>query len=135
MAATLEGRAREILDAPHYAVVSIPRSDGTVQSVVVWVDVDDQGNVRVNSAIGRAWPARLQRAKRATILAMVEGDPYEWVSVETELIEATTEGADAHIDALAKKYLGVDSYPNRRPDEQRISFTLRPTRVTYRGPS
>jgi hypothetical protein len=134
MAAKLEGRAREILDAPHYTVVSIPRANGTVQSVVTWADVDADGNVMVNSAIGRAWPAALQRAKRATVLAMVEGNPYEWVSVEAELIDATTDGADAHIDALAKKYLGVDSYPYRRPDEQRISFKLRPTHVVHQAP-
>ena len=29
--------------------------------------------------------------------------------------EATEQGADAHIDALAKKYLGQDKYPHRRP--------------------
>jgi PPOX class probable F420-dependent enzyme len=134
MAATLEGRPREILEAPNYAVVSIPRADGTVQSVVAWAHVDGD-HVTLNSAIGRGWPTNLERAKKATVLAMADSNPYEWVSVEGDLAEATTEGADEHIDQLANKYLGVDSYPYRTPDEQRISFTLRPTRIRYNAPN
>jgi PPOX class probable F420-dependent enzyme len=130
MPAKLEGRAREIVEAPNYVVVSIPRSDGTVQSVVVWADVDGE-QILLNSAIGRHWPANLKRAGRATVLAMAGNDPYEWVAVEGELVEATTDGADPDIDRLAKKYLGVDSYPYRRPDERRISFRLRPQRIKY----
>jgi PPOX class probable F420-dependent enzyme len=133
MAAKLEGRAREILEAPNYVIVSIPRPDGSVQSVVVWADVDGD-NVRLNSAIGRKWPANLQQAKAATVLAMHEGNPYEWVAVEAELIAASTDGADDHIDALAKKYLNADSYPYRNPAEQRITFTLAPKRVHYQPP-
>ncbi len=126
----LEGRAREIVEAPNYAVVSIPRPDGTVQSVVVWADVDGE-QILLNSAIGRHWPANLKRAGRATVVAMADNNPYEWVAVEGELAEATTEGADPDIDRLAKKYLGVDSYPYRRADEQRISLRLRPQRINY----
>ena len=134
MAATLEGRAREILEAPNHVVVSIARPDRSVQSVVVWADLDGD-NVRLNSVLGRGWPANLQRAKRATVLAMNRTNPYEWVSLETDLIDASAAGADEHIDRLAKKYRGLDSYPGRKPGEQRISFTLQPRRVTYRPPS
>jgi len=130
MPAKLEGRAREIVEAPNYVVVSIPRSDGTVQSVVLWADVDGE-QILLNSAIGRHWPANLKRAGRATVVAMADSNPYEWVAVEGELTEATTDGADPDIDRLAKKYLGVDSYPYRRPEEQRISFRLRPQRIKY----
>lgn len=133
MAAQLEGRAKEIFDAPNYVTVSIPREDGSVQSVVVWALVDGE-NLALNSAIGRGWPANLQRAGRATVLALADGNPYEWVSFEGKVTEATTDGADEQIDALAKKYLGVDSYPYRTPEETRIRFTLSPTRIRYQPP-
>jgi PPOX class probable F420-dependent enzyme len=133
MAAVLEGRPREILEAPNYVVLSIPREDGSVQSVVVWAHLDDD-HVTLNSAIGRGWPANLQRTKKATVLAMADSNPYEWVAVEGELVEASTEGADDHIDQLAKKYLDADSYPYRNEAEQRISFWLRPTRIRYNAP-
>jgi len=133
MADTLEGRAKEIIAGRNYAHLAIPREDGTVQTVIVWADTDD-GNVTLNSAEGRTWPKNLRKAGNATVTVMADGDPYEWVSVTGRVVEDTHDGADAHIDALAKKYLDADSYPYRKPDEQRIRFVLRPERVHYNPP-
>jgi PPOX class probable F420-dependent enzyme len=134
MADTLEGRPEEIIhDGRNYANVSIPRADGTVQSVIVWADTDG-GNVTLNSAEGRSWPANLRRAGTATVTVMADSNPYEWVAVTGRLVEATHDGADEHIDALAKKYLDADSYPFRQPGEQRIRFVLAPERVHYNAP-
>jgi PPOX class probable F420-dependent enzyme len=136
MAATLEGRPRDIIaEGKNYAHVAIPREDGTVQSVIVWADADENGNVELNSAEGRQWPANLKRAGTATVTVMADGNPYEWVSVTGRLADATHEGADEHIDKLAKKYLDADSYPFRRDDEQRVKLTLTPERVHYNPPS
>ena len=41
----------------------------------------------------------------------------------------TTDGADAHIDAMAKKYLGQDTYPFRQPGEERIILKIQPEKV------
>jgi hypothetical protein len=47
--------------------------------------------------------------------------------------ELTTEGADAQIDKLAKKYLGQDEYPWRNPEEQRITVRIHPDKVDTTG--
>jgi len=47
--------------------------------------------------------------------------------------ELTTEGADAEIDKLAKKYLGKDEYPWRNPEEERINVRIRPEHVEATG--
>jgi PPOX class probable F420-dependent enzyme len=133
MADTLEGRPAEIIEAKNYAHVAIPRRDGTVQTVIVWAHAED-GNVLLNSQEGRAWPENLRRAGTATVTVMADGNPYEWVAVTARLAEDTHEGADEHIDSLAKKYLDVDSYPYRQPGQQRIKFVLRPERVHYTPP-
>lgn len=136
MADRLEGRAREIFEeGQNYAHVSIPRQDGTVQTVIVWTHTDDEGNVTLNSAEGRQWPETLRQAGTATVTVMADGNPYEWVSVTGRLREDTHEGADDHIDALGKKYTGEDSYPYRKEGEQRIKFALAPERVHYNPPS
>ena len=127
MADKLEGRAKEILEEPHYAVISIPRKDGTVQAVVAWVHTDGEV-LAVNSAEGRSWPANLRRAKTATITSMAS--PYEWVSVTGTLDQDTHQGADEHINELSHKYIGAD-YPLLGNGDQRVKFTLRPERVTY----
>ena len=133
MADTLEGRPKEIIAGRNYAHLAIPRHDGTVQTVIVWAHTDN-GNVTVNSAEGRKWPQNLRRAGTATVTVMADGNPYEWVSVIGRLVEDTHDGADAHIDALAKKYLDADSYPFRQPGEQRVKFALRPEHVHYNAP-
>ncbi len=133
MAATLEGRPREIIAAKNYAHVAIPRADGTVQTVIVWAHTDGS-NVQLNSAEGRGWPQNLRRAGVATVTVMDDNNPYDWVSVVGRLVEDTHDGADEQIDAFAKKYLGVDSYPYRKPSEQRIKLTLAPERVHYNAP-
>ena len=42
-------------------------------------------------------------------------NPYRYLGIEGKVAEVTKNGADAHIDKMAKKYLGMDKYPNRKP--------------------
>ena len=133
MADTLAGRPEEIISGRNYAHLAIPRRDGTVQTVIVWAHTDG-GNVMINSAEGRQWPKNLRRAGTATVTVMADSNPYEWVSVTGRLVKDTHDGADADIDALAKKYLDADSYPFRQAGEQRVTFRLRPERVHYNAP-
>jgi hypothetical protein len=132
-ATQLEGAARTIVADKNYAHLSVPREDGSILSVVIWSDVDDDGNIIVNSAEGRTWPRLLRKAGQATLSWANSANPYEFVSVTASLVGDSTEDGDAGIDALAKKYMGVDTYPGHTPDEQRVQFTLAPQRVTHRG--
>jgi len=132
MAERLEGRSLEIVkEGQNYAVIAVPTDDGSIQTVVVWAHADDQGNVRLNSAEGRAWPTNLRKAGRATVTMMADGNPYEWVSIRGKLVEDTQEGADEEINMLAKKYIDEDVYPWKGPDEVRVRFALEPEKVTY----
>jgi PPOX class probable F420-dependent enzyme len=118
---------RALLDAPTYAIISTLNPDGSILSNVIWLD-SENGSVTVNSAVGRKWPTNLERDPHATILLMAPDNPYLFVEIRGTAA-GTTEGADAHIDALAKKYLGVDEYPYRTPDEQRITYAITPQTV------
>jgi PPOX class probable F420-dependent enzyme len=120
---------RRLLDAANHAVVSTFNADGSIHSTVVWVDTAD-GRLRVNSAVGRHWPTNLARDPRITVLVYDQHNPYDYVEVRGTAT-LTTEGADAHIDQLAKKFIGVDSYPFRQPGEQRISVSVSPERVRH----
>jgi PPOX class probable F420-dependent enzyme len=131
--AALEGKARELLEAKNFAHIALPRQDGTIQTAVVWIHVDDEGRPIVNSAEGRGWPKNLRRAGRMTISVHNNDNPYEYVSIEASLAGDTNDGADEVIDRLAKKYLDADSYPFRKEGEVRITFTLEPEKVTVAG--
>ena len=129
---TLEGRPLEIFtEGKNYAHVSVPREDGTVQSVIVWTHADDQGNVTLNSAEGRDWPANLRKSGTATVTLMAEGNPYEYVAVTGRLVEDTHDGADEDIDFLAKKYIDADSYPFRQEGEQRVKYVIEADHVRH----
>lgn len=129
MPAEIDSAARELLEQPNYAVITTVNRDGSLHSTVIGIDLEDEA-VAVNSAVGRLWPTNLQRDPRATVVVQEASNPYHFVEIRGHA-EGTTEGADEHIDALAKKYLGVDEYPNRRPGEQRIKFVITPDRVRY----
>ena len=118
---------QELLEQPNYAVVSTHNRDGSMHSTVVWVSAEN-GGVAVNSAVGRVWPTNLERDPRITVLVQEAGNPYDFVEIRGTAT-GSIEGADEHINALAKKYIGKDEYPYRQPGEQRIRFDVTPDHV------
>jgi PPOX class probable F420-dependent enzyme len=120
---------RELLDQPNYAVISTHNEDGTILSAVVWVNAEDDAVV-VNSARGRHWPSNLERDPRATVVVYPADNPYDYVEIRGTATE-TTDGADEHINLLAKKYLGQDEYPFRQPGEQRVKILIEPEHVRH----
>jgi PPOX class probable F420-dependent enzyme len=126
-----EKERRFLADNPFVGVVTDLREDGSPHSTPVWVDVED-GKVSFNTAYGRAKPSHLQRDPRASLIVVDPEDPYKWVAVSGHT-ELTDEGADEQIDKLAKKYLGKDKYPWRKPEEKRVKVLIEPEQVESRG--
>ncbi len=133
MNARIEGRGEQLLRAKNFCHVATHRPDGTIHGVPVWVDVQD-GRPTLNTAEGRAWPRNLERDPRVTLTVLNMDNPYEYVEIRGHVGERTHEGADEHIDALAKKYLGQDEYPYRRPGEQRVIIRIEPEHVHTNSP-
>lgn len=104
--------------------------DGQPQVTPVWGMLQD-GNLKVNTAIGRQKDKNLQARPQATVLLVDPNNVQDWIEVRCRAADRTTDGADAEIDALAKKYLNQDTYPYRNPAETRVSFTLEPVKVTH----
>ena len=129
--AALDEKARNFLEQPYVGTVTTLRQDGSPHSTIVWVDVDDDG-LSFNTAAGRAKPRHLERDPRVSLLVVDPEDTYKWVSI-SGTAELTTDGADSQIDRLAKKYLGQDEYPWRKPEEQRIKVRINPEHVDSYG--
>jgi PPOX class probable F420-dependent enzyme len=132
MSQSIEGRAKELLEDKNFCIVSTLQEDGTVHAVPVWIDVQD-GEPVLNTAEGRTWPRNLERNPHLTLTVPNMENPYEYVTIRGHVSERTHDGADAHIDAMAKKYLGQDDYPFRRPGEQRLIIRVAPDRVHHWG--
>lgn len=132
MSPAIDGRAEELLKAKNFCVVSTLRQDGSVHAAPTWVDVKD-GRPVLNTAEGRAWPRNLERDPRVTLTVQNMDNPYEYVAIRGRVVERTAAGADEHIDALAMKYLGQESYPYRQPGEQRVIVRIEPEHVHVYG--
>lgn len=127
----LTQRQREFLEQPFPGAATTLRADGSPQTTVVWVDVDENGP-SFNTAAGRAKPRHLERDPRLSLIVVDPQDQYRWLAISGRA-DVTTDGADAQIDKLAKKYLGQDEYPWRNPDEQRITVRINPEHVDSFG--
>jgi PPOX class probable F420-dependent enzyme len=103
-------------------------SDGAPQVTPVWIDYDGT-HVRFNTAKGRVKVANLGRNPRVALSIQDPDNPYRYVQVRGRVMESTEDGAEAHIDALAKRYLGQDRYPFRRQGEVRVTYKILPERV------
>ena len=123
---------RDILQGKNFAHVATLMPDGSPQSTPVWVDVDGD-TIIFNTTEGRQKTRNLDRDPRIAISVSDAGNPYRYIQIRGKVVEKTTEGADAHIDKLAKKYMGVDSYPLRNPAEQRVIYRVQPEHVNTMG--
>lgn len=130
--ATLSDAQRAFIhDNPFVGTVTTIRADGSPHSTVVWVDAEDEV-VYFNTVLGNAKERQLRTDPRVAITVIDLQDAFRWVGV-TGTAEVSVTGADAHIDELAKKYLGVDSYPFRNPAEQRVIVRVTIDRVGGAG--
>lgn len=125
-----EEQARLLLE-PNFGMLATNGADGTPQVTSVWVDWDGERAV-VNTSRGRAKEQILSRDPRATLLVPDRENPYRWVSVSGK-VELDETGADAHVNELSKKYLGVEEYPYRQPGEVRVIGRLSVERVNSYG--
>ncbi len=128
MPAVIPPSHRDLIEKPNFGHLATLMPDGSPQVTPVWVDLDGD-TILVNTAEGRVKTRNLDRDGRVAISIADQQNPYRYIQVRGRVIGRTHEGADAHIDRLAKKYLGQDTYPFRRPGEQRVIYRIQPEHV------
>jgi hypothetical protein len=89
--------------------------------------------VLVNSALGRQKDRNMGRDGRVALEILDPDNPYRCLVVRGRVAEITQEGAEAGIDGLAQKYLGLDIYPHRGPGEVRVWYKIEPKHVHAQG--
>jgi PPOX class probable F420-dependent enzyme len=125
--------AEHLFEEKTFAHVATLMPDGSPQVSPVWIDQVD-GLVVFNTAAGRLKPENLRRDPRVAVSISGPANPYESLLVRGRVVEITNDGADAHIDELAQRYMGVDSYPLRQPGEERLIVKIAPEKVHYVNP-
>jgi PPOX class probable F420-dependent enzyme len=133
MASQLDQKVQQFLKEPQYACLTTLMRDGSPHTTVVWVDCDGQ-HILVNTAEGRLKVKNVRRDPRVSICVYDRQNPYRVVLARGRVVEITKTGADEHINRLAKKYLGVEAYPYRAPEEQRLIVKIAPQKLTATWP-
>jgi PPOX class probable F420-dependent enzyme len=120
---------KAVLKKPVFIHFTTLMPDGSPQSSPVWVDVDGE-TILVNSATGRLKDKNVRRDPRVSFSVTDPDNPYKSLTVRGKVTKITEDGADDHIDAMAKKYLGKDKYPYRKPGEKRVIYRIEPGAVS-----
>ena len=112
-----------------YANIATLMKDGSPQVTPVWVDYDGEF-ILINTAEGRQKMKNIMRDPRIALSIQDPDNPYRKLIVRGRVIEETEQGADEHIDKLAKKYTGADTYQNRIPGMVRVILKIKPEHVS-----
>jgi PPOX class probable F420-dependent enzyme len=106
-------------------------ADGTPQVTPVWFDFVD-GKVRVNTATGRVKTRNMHEGAAVALAILDPDNPFRYIQIRGQVTRATTEGAQDHINLLARKYLGTD-YPFGQPGEERVLCEIAPSSMSASG--
>lgn len=130
--ASIPESAKRLLEGKTFAHIATLMPDGSPQVTPVWIDHEGD-TIVFNTVEGRLKHKNLKRDGRVAISVVDNENPYAALIIRGKVTEMTTEGADDHIDALAKRYLGADKYPFARPGEVRVIVKIEPEKVPYTG--
>ena len=132
MSQAIPDKYRDLFSKKAFASLGTLMPDGRPQVTPVWVDVEGD-LVVINSAKGRQKDRNLRRDPRVSLAIIDPDNPYRYLELRGRVVEITEQGAAEHIDKMAKKYLGVDKYPYRNPDEIRVMYKIQPDHATMMG--
>ena len=129
---SLPESARELLRRKVYAHVATANRNGTPQLAMVWVDEED-GDLVFNTTLGSLKTRNIERDPRVVVSVQDDQNPQRYLLVHGTAT-VTTDGADEHIDSLAKTFMDVESYPYHSPERQRVKVRVAASRVSGAGP-
>jgi PPOX class probable F420-dependent enzyme len=125
----------DLFEKKAYGHLATLLPDGRPHVSSVYADYDGR-HVLINSGKGRQKDLNMER-RRFVALEITDPDkPDRYVGVQGEVVEITEEGADEHLDKLAKRYLERDRYPPtwRYPGEIRRIYKIKPIKVIHWDP-
>jgi PPOX class probable F420-dependent enzyme len=124
----LGDKACEMLREPVVATFATVEPDGSLHLTPTWIDVED-GTVIVNSLQSRRKTLNARRNPHVGVCVIDPTNPFRVVSIEGEVTDFVEDGAEAHIDALTQRYLGLDKHPFAHDGEVRVMIRIRPTKI------
>ena len=124
----LPDSVKKLIEDKTYANVATLMPDGSPQVTQTWVDHDGD-TVLINTFEGSQKYKNAKRNPKIALDVVDSTNAYRVAVIRGRVIDVTFDGAEDHIDRMAKKYLGMDKYERRRPDMKRVLIKIEPTHV------
>ena len=133
MAEVIPEKYLDLFEKRAFANLATVMPNGQPQVTPVWCDFQE-GQVLVNTARGRQKDRNMRRDPHVALSIQDPDNPYRYLEIRGR-VEEIKEGAEAeqHIDRMAKKYMGVDKYPHRQPNERRVLYKIQPEHTSSMG--
>jgi PPOX class probable F420-dependent enzyme len=129
---TIDADLKALATGKNFGTLTTLMPDGQPQTQVMWVDADDE-HVLINTEVHRQKYKNLERDPRVTVTVWNASNPYQYVEVRGAVTgEVRGDEARAHIDACARRYMDVDSYPGEIQSE-RVVIQITPQRTNKAG--
>ena len=125
----LNDHAMKLIEGKNFAFLGTIMPNGSPQVTPVWIDHEGE-IILVNTSMGRVKQKNVARDPRVAVTVADQNNMYDKIVIRGRVISQILEGADAHIDKLAKKYIGKDKYPSRAPDEKRVILKIEPNHIS-----
>jgi PPOX class probable F420-dependent enzyme len=132
MAAEVPEKIRKAIEGKQFWHLATVNPDGSPQVSTIWVNPGPDGNILINTALGRKKPRNIERNPHVALSWVDPDNGYHCASIQGKVVDSYTgDQAEADIDSLAEKYLGETPYPWRQPGEQRVTYVVEPTHVYH----
>jgi PPOX class probable F420-dependent enzyme len=126
---SLPDPVKSLIEEKSYANVATLMPDGSPQVTQTWVDHDGD-TVIINTFEGSQKFRNVQRNPKIALDVCDAGNPFRVAMIRGVVKEVTFDGAEEHVDKMAKKYLNLEKYPNRQPGMRRVLIKIEPTHVS-----
>jgi PPOX class probable F420-dependent enzyme len=122
----------DILNTKSVAHIATIGPNGEPQSTPVWFSWDGQ-HILFSLTKGRQ---KYRNVARDPQIALSITDPknlYRYLEIRGKVVRIDEDPKLEFINSMAKKYLGVDTYPWNQPGDERVVIVIEPEHTTFMG--
>jgi PPOX class probable F420-dependent enzyme len=128
MSSELSPEVKNLIDRPNFAHLATLMSDGSPQSVPVWISREGERLI-VCTGEGSLKAKNTRRDPRVAISVVDFNNPYEEVQIRGRVAERRPDSDFKYMDAVSHKFTGKP-FPMRSP-EGRIALVIDVEKVRY----
>lgn len=123
---------QDLLTSSALAHVATIGAQGEPQVNPVWFGWDGT-HLRFSQTTGRQKYRNVQRDARIALSIVDPKNPYRYLEIRGTVVQIDADPELDFINAMSKKYLGMERYPNHRPGDERVVVVVAPEHTTQMG--